>query len=159
MEKMSDTMKRAMDIVRQHGKLVVSRGFKTSPATLVPEMDAEVEQDRYTPQEWKTRAVNRQTVNKLVNMGMLQYEDPDTVIVPGSEKVVKMAPGSKPVMSIIRDQSPEKVIEKAFRWMSDLRSTSRPDYDLGYARAQMDLRKILIGEEEDETDREREDDD
>ena len=197
----SKTMMIAVEALQKFGSLMVSEGFKTSPATLVPPEDVELTGEeivaKYTENDWRRRAINRQTINKLVKEGIAAYtskeetevrlvepkEEPVQTIIVG--EVVELVaeeqpiperipclddyiqpeifPGietkSKPIMSVVRTEGSEElpakpkdrirelevIIERVFRWTCELRHSSRPDYDLGYSRAQMDLRDILEG--------------
>lgn len=197
----SKTMMIAVEALQKFGSLMVSEGFKTSPATLVPPEDVELTGEeivaKYTENDWRRRAINRQTINKLVKEGIAAYtskeetevrlvepkEEPVQTIVVG--EVVELAaeeqpiperipsledyiqpeifPGietkSKPIMEVIRTEAAEElpvkpkerireleaIVDRVFRWTYNLRGSSRPDYDLGYSRAQMDLRDILEG--------------
>ena len=234
----SKTMMIAVEALQKFGSLMVSEGFKTSPATLVPPEDVELTGEeivaKYTENDWRRRAINRQTINKLVKEGIAAYTSkeetevrlvepkeeqiPDLtfdtvtywyhpesdscliiqageVIEPGGDFALchqitleeynrrtakdqpiperipclddyiqpEIFPGietkSKPIMSVVRTEGSEElpakpkdrireletIVERVFRWTYNLRGSSRPDYDLGYSRAQMDLRDILEG--------------
>ena len=157
----SKRMKTAIKILKEHKELVVSNGYKTAPATLVPREDQELTTEeiraKYTENSWALRAVNRQTINKLVNEGLAKYTDKSntTVVLIEIEKteLPYYTPETLPVQISmdeilpVEDELPdvddEEKIRRLKSWVHCIRVTKESNYDLGYNQAQVDVKKIL----------------